>query len=124
MASDDLAKKLIPINARLKEIEKDRAERRKVRKRTKMAKKDKEGDVEMGESNAAGDAGAASSSEPKPKAELQPGDLPDEKEAREKEAEELKALIDPDIAKDVGANVTGMYDLAGMVLFAPPVSPG
>ncbi|KAG9044628.1 deubiquitinating enzyme [Tulasnella sp. UAMH 9824] len=112
MASEELAKKLIPVNARLKEIEKDRAERRKVRKRTKIAKQDKEGDVEMGESTAAGDA---SSSEPKPKAELQPGDLPDEKEAREKEAEELKALIHPDVAKDVGANVTGMYDLAAIV---------
>lgn len=112
MATDELSKKLSPVNARLKEIEKDRAERRKVRKRTKMAKKDKEGDVEMGDSNA---AAGASSSEPKPKAELQPGDLPDEQEARTKEAEELKGLIHPDVAKDVGANVTGMYDLVAIV---------
>lgn len=108
MTTEELTKKLLPVNARLKEIEKDRAERMKVRKRTKVVKKDTEGDVEMGDSGAAG----ASSSEPKPKAEI-PGDLPDEKEARAKEAEELKALVHPDVAKDVGANVTGMYDLVG-----------
>ncbi|KAG8950994.1 deubiquitinating enzyme [Tulasnella sp. 424] len=108
MTTEELTKKLLPVNARLKEIEKDRAERRKVRKRTKVVKKDTEGDVEMG------DSAIAASSEPKPKAEI-PGDLPDEKEARAKEAEELNALVHPDVAKDVGANVTGMYDLVAIV---------
>ncbi|KAG8999115.1 deubiquitinating enzyme [Tulasnella sp. 427] len=122
--TEDLAKRLLPVNARLKEIEKDRAERRKVRKRTKVAKKDKEGDVQMDDSNAAPTTADASASEPKPKAELQPGDLPDEKEARTKEADELRSLIHPDVAEDIGANVSGMYDLVAIVTHKGPYADG
>ena len=45
----------------------------------------------------------------------------DEKEKTEQqeslaaEAEEVKKLIDPELAKDVGANVTGLYELGAVL---------
>ena len=54
IATDELKEKLLPVSRKLKEFEKERAERRKVRKRTKAAQpaKDKEGDVQMSEASA------------------------------------------------------------------------
>lgn len=109
MVTDELRKKIAPVNGRLREIERERLERRKVRRRTKQAQKDKEGDVEMGDASKA-DTPAPAATEPKV---LQAGDLPDEKEARAKESAELHALVDPTLKEDIGANVTGMYELCG-----------
>lgn len=109
--TDELKTKLAPVNNRLREIERERLERAKVRKRVKVAQKDKEGDVQMTDPSTA----AAASTEPEgqPVPALAPGDLPDEKEARAKEAEELKGLADPSLTEDIGANSTGMYELCG-----------
>jgi len=110
MVTEELRKKLAPVNGRLREIEKERAERRKVRRRTKMIQKDKEGDVVMGDAPAAPTPAATDG----PKV-LQAGDLPDEKETREKEFKELDALVDPSLKEDIGSNVTGMYELCALV---------
>lgn len=108
MVTEELRKKIAPVNGRLREVERERLERKKVRRRTKQAQKDKEGDVEMG------DASKTDAPAPVPETKvLQAGDLPDEKEARAKEAAELNALVDPTVKEDVGANVTGMYELCG-----------
>src|SRR6202000_3122952 len=40
-------------------------------------------------------------------------ELGDEREIRKREAEELAALVHPDLTMDVGANVTGVYELVG-----------
>jgi len=120
MVTDELKKKLAPLNGRLREIERERQERKKVRRRIKNVVKDIDGDAVMGEASTSGAAAAAASSDaPAPTAEqpkiLQPGDLPDEKETRTKEAEELRALVDPTLKEDIGANVTGVYELCAIV---------
>jgi len=65
----------------------------------------------------------ASTSTEEPKV-LQPGDLPDEKTARAKESEELHALVDPSLRDDLGANVTGMYELCAIVTHKGPSADG
>ena len=114
----------------MKEFEKERSERRKVRKRTKAAQpaKDKEGDVQMGDasSSTAPQPPAESSSTPVTEADadgekgkaVAGAELEDESVYREKEGKELDALVHPDLKEDVGASVTGQYELVGASL--PP----
>jgi ubiquitin carboxyl-terminal hydrolase 14 len=66
LATDELKGKLLPVSRRLKEVEKERAERRKVRKRTKhvaasSAATTGSTDVEMADASAAAGAGASGS---------------------------------------------------------------
>ncbi|CDO68739.1 hypothetical protein BN946_scf184989.g5 [Trametes cinnabarina] len=125
IATPELREKLLAVSRRLKEIEKERSERRKVRKRTKAAKpvQDKEGDVQMadaaapeaGSSTGTTDAAAApADGEDKGKAVMQV-DLEEESVYREREGRELEALVHPDIKNDVGASTTGQYELVAIV---------
>ena len=120
LATDELKAKLLPVSRKLKEVEKERTERRKVRKRTKTAPSSSAststavsdaavavtagtgatGDVEMA------DAAPAST-------EVKGGDLEAESVYREKEAKELAELVDPSVKSDVGCSATGLYDLVG-----------
>jgi len=116
--TDELRKKMQPVSRKRIEIEKARDERRKVRKRTRVAVPAAQppgsnagsgteanavaasgGDVEMSEPAA---------EQPAPGDELQP-----EEWYREREKTELEALIDPSIKADIGASQTGLYDLVG-----------
>ncbi|KAI0354233.1 cysteine proteinase [Trametes cingulata] len=126
IATPELKEKLLPASRKLKEFEKERAERRKVRKRTKAAQpvKDKEGDVQMADASApeasssTGDAAAAAAApaegEDKGKA-VAGAELEDEAVYREREGKELDALIHPDVKADVGASQTGQYELVAIV---------
>ncbi|KAI1787341.1 cysteine proteinase [Ganoderma leucocontextum] len=127
IATPELKEKLLPISRKLKELEKERAERRKVRKRTKAAQpaKDKEGDVQMGEASsstaAQPPAESSSTSAAEGEGEGEKGkavagaELEDESVYREKEGKELDALVHPDLKKDAGASVTGQYELVAIV---------
>jgi ubiquitin carboxyl-terminal hydrolase 14 len=135
LVTDELKERMTPISRLLKQVEKDRSERRKVRKRTKgatTAAKDK--DVEMKDAEAP-PADPAPASEPAsggsvvasagavpapgtedggdPKGKKAAGELEDESVYREREAKELEALIDPELKKDVGCSASGLYDLVG-----------
>ncbi|KAI0369345.1 cysteine proteinase [Pilatotrama ljubarskyi] len=127
IATPELKEKLLPVSRKLKEVEKERAERRKVRKRTKAAQpvKDKEGDVQMADASApeasssSGDAAAAATAAPaegedKGKA-VAGAELEDESVYREREGKDLEALIHPDVKADVGASTTGQYELVAIV---------
>lgn len=90
------------------EIEKDRTERCKVRKRTKSK-------VSTGQTGAPSDTtstiqGAETDVDKKPESF---GDLEDESVYRKKELEELENLIHPDVKADIGASPTGLYELIG-----------
>lgn len=122
IVTPELKEKLLPISRKLKEFEKERAERHKVRKRTKAAQpaKDKEGDVEMADATAP--AASSSSAEPATAATETEGDkgkavagadLEDESVYREKEGKELDELMHPDVRQDVGSSTTGQYELVG-----------
>ncbi|KAJ3487917.1 hypothetical protein NLI96_g3205 [Meripilus lineatus] len=122
--TDELKAKLTPVSRRLKELEKERFERVKIRRRTKNAvasseKKDKDKDVEMADAHAT----ASSSSDPVPDGEtaegkgkeVAGGELEDEWVYREKESKELEELIHPDLKADTGCSVSGLYELVAIV---------
>ncbi|KAI0742901.1 cysteine proteinase [Daedaleopsis nitida] len=121
IATSELKEKLLPISRKLKVFEKERAERRKVRKRTKAAPpaKDKEGDVQMADASAP--SGSSSAPEPVAEGDADKGktvagaDLEDESVYREKEGKELEALVHPDLKADVGCSTTGQYELVAIV---------
>ncbi|CAL1698264.1 unnamed protein product [Somion occarium] len=116
IVTDDLKEKLLPISRRLKEIEKDRLERRKVRKRTKVAagqpKKDR--DVEMTDASGAA-SGSTANAHSSENQEVAGGELQDESVYREKELKELEALVHADFLADVGSSVSGLYELVAIV---------
>jgi ubiquitin carboxyl-terminal hydrolase 14 len=114
LVTPELKEQLLPVSRRLKEISRDRAERRKVRKRTKTAATtattstapapssvDGDGDGDTAMADASTTAGA---------------DLEPEENYRQKEREELTKLVSPAIAADVGASASGLYELVGMAI--------
>ncbi|TCD68576.1 deubiquitinating enzyme [Steccherinum ochraceum] len=126
LVTDDLKAKLTPVSRKLKEIESQRGERRKVRKRTKAAaeasssstgkgKGREDADVEMSDAN----AGEGSKKEVKEgeeeKEEVAGGELEEESVYRERETKELEALVHPDLKADTGCSVAGLYELVAIV---------
>jgi len=116
-------------------MEKERAERKKVRKRTKTvaaaaaatASTSATTDVEMADASAGTEVvsntviadGTIASTTPgteegkgKEK-EKAGGELEDESVYREKELKELETLISPELKGDVGCSVAGLYELVG-----------
>ncbi|KDQ55955.1 hypothetical protein JAAARDRAFT_36745 [Jaapia argillacea MUCL 33604] len=128
LVTDDLKAKLAPVNRKLLDVEKERFERRKVRRRTKgvaAASTSKDGDVEMGDatSSAAPTAAPTTSTEEtkaegaedKGKGKLEAGELEDESVYRERELKELNALVDEGLKNDVGCSTSGLYELVAIV---------
>lgn len=117
--TDELKEKLSPVSRRLKEIEKERFERMKVRRRTKahVPSSDKDKDVEMTDANASTSLDAASSKETEKDEEkgkdVAVAELEEEWVYREKELKELEELVHPDLKADVGCSVNGLYELVG-----------
>jgi ubiquitin carboxyl-terminal hydrolase 14 len=129
LCTPDLKAQLLPVSRRLSVIEKDRAERRKVRKRTKTAATSVQvkttdaasatapsaaasssvlagGDVEMAEAGTEdADKGKAKEGEP----------LEEESVYRKREMEELEKLVSPALKSDTGCSVSGLYELVGML---------
>lgn len=107
VVTPELAQKLTPVSRRLKEIEKERAERRKVRKRTKIA-----------QSSAPPPAASRSDmnvDEPQAAPTAAPGELEEEGVYRSRELADLEGLVDPSLKEDFGCSVTGLYDLVAIV---------
>jgi ubiquitin carboxyl-terminal hydrolase 14 len=90
------------------EIEKERMERGKIRKRTKN--KASTSQTTAPPDSASSTEGAVMDVDKKPE---EGGDLEDEPVYRKKELEELDGLISPDVKADVGASPTGLYELIG-----------
>ena len=110
VATPELKEKLIAVSRRLKELEKERSERRKVRKRTKTAAQTSAPAPPPGaESSMNVDESAVPSTA---------GELEDESVYRARELSELEALVDPELKADFGCSVTGLYDLVGESHFA------
>ncbi|KAK2465548.1 hypothetical protein APHAL10511_002440 [Amanita phalloides] len=114
LVTNELKTKLLPVSRRLLEVEKERGERRKIRRRTKVpapsssSAADANKDVEMA------DADSASASDPKDEKKASE-ELEDETVYRTKEFTELEALIHPDLKQDVGCSVSGLYELVAIV---------
>ena len=91
LVTPELARRLSPVSAKIRAVEKERADRAKIRARAK------ERHLELG----AVEGGALTDEQ--------------EREQRSKEAAEVQATIDPDLSSDHGCNVSGLYDLVGIV---------
>ena len=118
IVTDELQKKLQPVSRKRLEIEKARDERRKVRKRTRVAVPAAQPSGSNAASGTEANAVAASSgdvemSEPAVEQPAAGDELQPEEWYREREKTELEALIDPSIKSDIGASQTGLYDLVG-----------
>jgi ubiquitin carboxyl-terminal hydrolase 14 len=110
LVTEDLKAKLQPASRRLMEVEKERRDRRKIRKRTKAETLTQPVDVAI--------AGSHRTTEPLTvdvdiPIGPDPSKLEEESVYRERERAELEALISPDVKGDIGASATGLYDLVG-----------
>lgn len=115
IVTDELKEKLLPVSRKLMDYERDRAERAKIRKRSKgvaSSQKDASGDVVMGEGAASASASTSDEATPAPAPEVG-GELQEEFVYREKELKELEALVDPELKADIGSSVSGLYELVG-----------
>ncbi|CAA7262071.1 unnamed protein product [Cyclocybe aegerita] len=136
IATEELRTKLLPASRKLKDIEKERAERRKVRKKTKSVVVPSS--VPLSLANAVGtvvsqDVDMADGSAPvvhahvvidpvaeaereKERKEVQAAaELEDELVYRQREAEEMDKVIDEDVKKDIGSSTTGLYGLVAII---------
>ena len=128
LATEELRAKLLPASRKLKDFEKERSERRKVRKRTKPVvgpvpettplATSSGVDVEMADAAAVDVAVVAQppagSADSKGKEKDASADVvEDEFALRQREAEEFSNLVNEDVKKDIGASSTGLYDLVG-----------
>ncbi|GAA5878193.1 hypothetical protein JCM16303_002879 [Sporobolomyces ruberrimus] len=111
LLSDDLKEKVRPVNEKLKEVEKERRERAKTRRKIKTKV------VESAPIPAAPVQENPTDDPPEAMLVDSPndGELPDEGTKRQEELATLLSLVDPDIAQDTGANVSGLYELVGIV---------
>ncbi|GAA5945898.1 hypothetical protein JCM3775_003340 [Rhodotorula graminis] len=116
LVTDDLKKKLVPVGEKLKECDKDRRERAKARRKMKKAS-----DAAV---IAAPSAAQDPSADPPEEMAVDPpaagegpaaGELPDEETKRHEELATLLSLVHPDLDADKGANVSGLYELVGIV---------
>lgn len=134
LATEELRAKLLPASRKLIEIEKERGERRKVRTKTKQAagpsaspavpaapaNPGATADVEMAEASATqvaatSDTAGGENTEAKDKGKDESGEEQAENEfsIRRKEVEEFSKLVEEDVKADIGASLTGLYELVG-----------
>ncbi|KAJ8592225.1 hypothetical protein M405DRAFT_880062 [Rhizopogon salebrosus TDB-379] len=109
MVTDELNGELAPISSRLKAIEKERAERWKAHKQTRVAHEASSSSAqpEQGTSNTEAILGV----EMAPAGGEVPGDLEEENIYCARELSDLEGLVSADWTSEYGCSVTGLYDL-------------
>src|SRR6266550_7375161 len=95
LVTDELKKKLLPVSRRLLEFQTERVERRKIRRRTKVAVASSNSTASANNDVEMADANAATASTPAPENKAS-GELEDEHVYRTKELAELDTLTHPD----------------------------
>jgi hypothetical protein len=140
LVTEELRAKMLPASRRLMEIEKERAERRKVRKRMKTASAaptttaKRSEDVEMAAPDTSASAGGvataavansagateatAGGEDAKGKGKVvAAGELEEESVYREREVAELSGLVEVSLKEDIGCSVSGFYELVGEFVY-------
>ncbi|CAE7143757.1 unnamed protein product [Rhizoctonia solani] len=110
LLTDELQAKLRPATRKLREIEGERLERRRARRKLKSKNA-------QSSSTVTGSTTDSANAEPEAMAvdEPRPGDIEDEAPAREREKAAIDAVIDPEIRADTGAAVHALFELAAIV---------
>lgn len=118
--TDDLRKMLVPVRDKVREIQKDEEDFERARKRRKN-------NQALASSEVSEPPKKKEKKDDKQPAADADGDVPmetyktdadyerEQAEALVKAKQELAALVHPDLAKDVGANQSGLYELRGVV---------
>ncbi|POY72836.1 putative Ubiquitinyl hydrolase 1 [Rhodotorula taiwanensis] len=117
LVTDSLKQKLLPVNEKLKDVDRDRRERAKTRRKTKKRVEQQE---QAARAEANGQPAPVQDPNDDPPEQVladtpMDGELPDEETKRQEELATLLSLVHPDLEADKGANVSGLYDLAGIV---------
>ncbi|SCV73153.1 BQ2448_7078 [Microbotryum intermedium] len=119
LLTDELKCKVKGVNDKLKEVDKDRRERAKVRRRAKRVEeaiKAPTPSTTAAPANPSDDPPEAMAvDEAASSSTTKAGELVDEKSKRLEEAQLLNLLVDPALKADTGANVSGLYELVGVV---------
>ncbi|GAA6040426.1 hypothetical protein JCM8097_004543 [Rhodosporidiobolus ruineniae] len=126
LATDDLKAKLGPVNEKLKDFDKDRRERAKTRRKVRSKVEAKQAAASSSSSAPAPVAASGADDPPEPMlvddaataakdGKEIAGELPDEETKRQEELAILTSLVHPDLEADQGANVSGLYELVGVV---------
>lgn len=110
LLSDDLKEKVRPVNEKLKEVEKERRERAKTRRKIKNKAVENPLPPAPVQNNPTDDP-----PEPMLVDSSVDGELPDENSKRQEELATLMSLVHPELEQDKGANVSGLYELVGIV---------
>ncbi|KAJ3504728.1 hypothetical protein NLJ89_g7782 [Agrocybe chaxingu] len=115
IATEELRTKLLPASRKLKDIEKERSERRKVRKKTKSVVVPSS--IPPSLANATGTTIRSRRLREKrsKKEAAAAAELEDELVYRQREAEEMDKVIDEDVKKDIGSSTTGLYGLVAII---------
>lgn len=117
LMTTQLQKQTRPAADKVREVEKARDDRRKVRSRAKERKAQR--DLELRTWNEAVDGPPpVEQAEPEKVAGAAEGDLlspEEERSLRAKERQEVLASVDPTLAADTGSNPTGIYELIGII---------
>ena len=120
--TDELKEKTRETNLAIKQIEKDRDERAKIRKRAKARKVAE--DKAAKEAKSGGDVAmvdAATAADQSSEAKAQESTLgvalseQEEREQRAKESASIRSTIHADLLADVGCNPSALYELVGVV---------
>jgi hypothetical protein len=126
ICTPELKEKLLPANTKMKEIERDRRERRKIRRKTKKRVESAEGagqsapggeDVPMADPSTAPTSSTQTDGAEPGTAVGAGAELEDENVYLEREKKEIDALVDEEIKRDTGASISGLYDLYGEFQF-------
>jgi len=106
LVTDDLKAKLLPVAEKLKQVEKERFERRKIRKRTKTVQ------PPSTSRSITDDSMAVDAPAPAP---VDNDELEAESVYRQRELAELEGLEHADLKADIGCSNSGQYELVAIV---------
>lgn len=115
LCTDDLRKRLSPVNAALKQIAKDRDERARIRKRARTAANAIAPSVTAATTEPAGSTPTATATDGTEAAEVYTGSPEEEAAKLAEERTKLASLVDAELRSDKGANTSGLYELAAIV---------
>ncbi|TIC12007.1 cysteine proteinase [Wallemia mellicola] len=110
LVSDDLKAKINPVNKKLYSINKDREERRRLRKRIKTRN-----DLEEKANNSKNNDEMLIDEIKDEQNKIGDAELLSEEVYQAKEKKELDELVDEDLKNDIGSSKSGLYDLVGIV---------
>jgi len=115
--SDELKPKLVPVRDKIRNLRKDALDRERADKRAKQSKLDTEDSKRAANRAKTSSIGSALAQLEAQQEEISNALLSSEVPDWDKE---IAGLVDPEMAKDEGQNITGLYELLGVITHKGP----